>query len=496
KDIAPPALPGEEDDDDRAPFSRRRGFRTASALEEMPTDGAKKADQSVTVEWVCPAHIRVKQPFTCELVVRNNGTAPAMNVIVRNSSPEAMKVIAAEPKAQPDGGMMVWSLGNLEPKSERRIRLEMVAEKRGETTCNATVSVTTPTTSKVKVTEPQLVIKQTAPEKAMSGDQVPITMTVSNPGDGPTEPVILKTKIADGLKSDKGQDVMTEVGVLAAGETRVVKIMCTTVKGGSHKVMTTASCDGGLTCSAESTTSINEAKLEIAMEGPKLRYLDRAATYKVVVSNPGDAAAADVKVSAVVPAGFKVAGQVAGGKYDYATRTVSWTVGNVAPGEKKEIIYKCIATQVGEYKHLASAESGRGMKAQTERATKVEGIASLLMEIVDVDDPIEVGAETSYEVRVTNQGSREATNIEVRALVPREMAVKGGQGPTQHKVENQEIIFAPLPRLAPRADAIFRVFVKGVAASDVRFRARLVSDALTEPVIIEEGTKIYSDEKQ
>jgi uncharacterized repeat protein (TIGR01451 family) len=301
--------------------------------------------------------------------------------------------------------------------------------------------------------------------------------------------------MTEGLRGEKGQDSTTELGTLAAGETRMVKVMCQSVKGGPQKVMAMAACDGGLQASSESTTVVSEAKLELAMGGPKLRYLDRSATYKLVVTNPGDAAAPDVKISAVVPAGFKFTKPTDGAKYDYATHTVSWVVGSIAPGEKKEISYKCLATQVGEFKHTASVESGRGMKAHGEIMTKVEGIASLLMEMVDLDDPVEVGSETTYEIRVTNQGSREAANVEIRALVPREMSVKGGQGPTQHKVEGQEIIFAPLPKLAPRADAIFRVFVKANTAGDVRFRARLVSDSLTEPVIGEEGTKIYTDEK-
>ena len=76
---------------------------------------------------------------------------------------------------------------------------------------------------------------------------------------------------------------------------------------------------------------------------------------------------------------------------------------------------------------------------------------------------------------------------------PAEMSVKSAEGPTRHRVEGQEILFAPLGKLAPRADAIYRVHVMGVGKGDVRFRARLMSDTLTEPVIEEESTKVYGD---
>jgi uncharacterized repeat protein (TIGR01451 family) len=239
--------------------------------------------------------------------------------------------------------------------------------------------------------------------------------------------------------------------------------------------------------------TVSEPRMEIAMAGPKLRYLDRFATYTVTVTNPGDAVASDVKVNVAVPAGFKSPSPSHGGKFDSTSRTISWMIGTLNPGEKKEVTYKCAAGQIGEHKHAASGEAARGLRSASDVVTKVEGIASLLVELADVDDPIEVGAETSYEVRVTNYGSAPATNVEIRALIPREMTIKSCTGPTEFKIEGQEVVYTPIPKLAPKADAVYRIMVKANAIADVRFRARLASDTLSEPVIGEEGTKIYGE---
>ena len=62
------------------------------------------------------------------------------------------------------------------------------------------------------------------------------------------------------------------------------------------------------------------------------------------------------------------------------------------------------------------------------------------------------------------------------------------------RVEGKEIVFDALARLAPRADAVYKVKVRGTAPGDMRFKAALKADGLTEPLRREESTKVYSDE--
>ena len=109
-----------------------------------------------------------------------------------------------------------------------------------------------------------------------------------------------------------------------------------------------------------------------------------------------------------------------------------------------------------------------------------------------------MGAETSYEIRVTNTGTKTETNLQLTCTVPDKMEFRGARGPAgcQFKQEGRDIIFEPLPRLAPRADAIYRVKVRGLAAGDLRFQARMRADDLTVPVLKEESTKVYGDEAE
>jgi hypothetical protein len=72
----------------------------------------------------------------------------------------------------------------------------------------------------------------------------------------------------------------------------------------------------------------------------------------------------------------------------------------------------------------------------------------------------------------------------------REAKAAGG---VKHQVQGREVVFEPLPKLAPRADVVFRVMVRGVAPGDLRFRARITADGLSDPVLKEESTKVYGE---
>jgi hypothetical protein len=201
-------------------------------------------------------------------------------------------------------------------------------------------------------------------------------------------------------------------------------------------------------------------------------------------------------VQNVIPAGFKFHQASQGGKYQEAARTVSWTLGDLLPGQVREITFDVVPTAAGEHRLTALAKSARGLKTEAEARTRVEGVSSLLIELADADDPIEVGAETSYELRVSNTGTKTESNVEVVCSLPDQLEFRVAKcsATLKYRLEGRELIFEPLPRLAPKADVIYRIQVKGIAPGDVRFRTRVRADDLREPIVREERTRIYSDD--
>ena len=116
---------------------------------------------------------------------------------------------------------------------------------------------------------------------------------------------------------------------------------------------------------------------------------------------------------------------------------------------------------------------------------------AILLEVVDLDDPVEVGNQTTYEIKVVNQGSAVGTNIGITCTLPTEMQYITSGGPTEGRLDGNTLRFAPLPSLAPQASATFRVTVRGASAGDVRFKVSMISDQITAPVEETESTNIY-----
>jgi hypothetical protein len=87
------------------------------------------------------------------------------------------------------------------------------------------------------------------------------------------------------------------------------------------------------------------------------------------------------------------------------------------------------------------------------------------------------------------------TNIEVVCTLPEQLEFRAAKCSTtlRHRQEGTELIFETLPRLAPKADVVYRVQARGVAPGDIRFRTRIKADGLREPMQREDSTRIYSD---
>jgi uncharacterized repeat protein (TIGR01451 family) len=150
--------------------------------------------------------------------------------------------------------------------------------------------------------------------------------------------------------------------------------------------------------------------------------------------------------------------------------------------------------EVGEQQVSAIVKADSGVSEQAAASTRVEGVASIALDVIDADDPVEVNGETTYEIRVTNRGSRPASQVQVAAKLPSQMESLDVAGPTNGRVEAAQVIFDPLDQLDAGETEVYRIKVRCLHAGHASFRAYFRTAETAKAVVEEELTRIYQDE--
>src|SRR5262249_19184766 len=229
---------------------------------------AGRQEPAVSLEWVGAPVAKVGQPADYSILVRNVCNMPVQQVTVRVRVPAGLTVMGSDPRSANDGGVLVWELGTLMAKQEKAIQIKMQADVKGDVTPQAWVTFTGSSVMRIRVREPKLAIKANVPEKILVGDPAAITLTVSNPGDGPADQVKIRALLTEGLEHARGNKIDFDIGNLAPGESRNVTLLCATRTGGAQKCEVMAEAEGGLKAQDAANVNVIMPSLNLAVEGP------------------------------------------------------------------------------------------------------------------------------------------------------------------------------------------------------------------------------------
>ena len=301
----------------------------------------------------------------------------------------------------------------------------------------------------IGVVNPQIKVTKIAPQQADVCDNIEYRYTVTNIGTGSTERVIVREDLPEGLTTQDGRNqVVLDAGRIEAGQTKEGVVRLKASRGLVRRPRI-ATGDGGLQAQTDDVTlRVTQPKLAVNIEGPENEYVNRPIAYRVTVTNEGDAPARDATIAVPIPASTKIANVGTEGRADRSA--IQWNLGTLEPRQQDG--------DVQPHRHGGSrcwrpaqrhARARRGVSGVAR--TKVMTIAALLLETVDLSDPVRVGENVVYRITVTNQGSGPDTNIRVTAKVPARGAVRLGEGRDRgDRAKATDVVrFAPIATLAP-----------------------------------------------
>ncbi|MEL7497531.1 MAG: hypothetical protein AAFN77_07970 [Planctomycetota bacterium] len=450
---------------------------------------------AISLQKLSPREVQVNQTAEFQIVVKNVGRTSVDDVKIFDRVPDGTRFEGATPNPTDSAqGQLRWDLGTLKPGAEKRISLQLKPTRTGEIGSVAQYTFAAKSSVRTRVTQPKLEITHQTKPVALIGDDVIINVTIKNNGDGPARNVLIQEDIPKQLEfSNRFREIEYEVGTLAPGQSKSTRLALKAKEAGRLTNTIVATADGGWQAKHDLNMEVVAPKLKLRTDGATRRYLGRNVTHDFQISNGGTAPATNVEIIAKLPSGVRFVSANNQGTYKPSTHSVYWSLARLDQGADAGVELKTTPIAIGNHPIKVETFADLGLRDQAEQPLSIEHLVDVFFDIDDVVDPIEIGSETQYRLKIVNQGSKTATNIQIQVAFPNGLKPKSVSGPLTHNISGQQIQFQPIASLKPGESVALTVSGQGTAEGDHRIAVKLQSDDRPTPVVKEESTRVYSD---
>jgi uncharacterized repeat protein (TIGR01451 family) len=494
-DVAPPATPKPKE---TAP---EKAEKIAKPFKAPRDTDVLFSGQSplLNVEASGPRKVLIGKPAVFSVKLRNAGDVAANNVVVTVNIPQFAEVAEAQPTAgatrAPSGTErsepFEWKIARLEAHSREVLTLKIIPRKSVpidlavQWTCSPETSQTL-----VEVQEAKLMMALSGPDEVLYGQSKIYKLTLSNPGNGDAENVMVSLlpigRASEGAMNHK-------LGNLRAGESKAIEVELTARQAGKLAIRAQAFADGGLRAEASEQVLVRRANLHLGIEGPKVKYAGTAGTYRIQLTNRGDATAENVQVAVILPTEAKYISSNNGGRVEADRGKVIWNAGTLQPDSERSLEVQCSLHAPGENRFQAISTGDDDVSASATAVTRVEALADLKLEIRDPQGPIPVGEDALFEVIIRNRGTRSAEGIDLVVFFSEGLEATSVQG-GPHELGAGQVTFKTIPTLAANSETIYRVHARADRSGNHVFRAEVLCESLQTKLAAEETTRFYGDD--
>jgi uncharacterized repeat protein (TIGR01451 family) len=292
--------------------------------------------------------------------------------------------------------------------------------------------------------------------------------------------------VPDGFTHASGQsELSVNIGDLAPGQAKALSATFKANRRGQICNVATARSSNAGSVSDDACTAVQQPGLKVFKTGTARQIIGRKAEYQITVQNTGDMDLANVSVVDNAPQNTSL---VAAPGATITGNRAAWTT-SVPAGGSQSFTVSVIGRVEGEACNTVTASaSAAGLSDSAQSCTAWRGVAGVLMEMVDDLDPIQVGENNTYTIRVSNQGFADIHNAKVTAEFDNEVTpISSPQG----TVSGKSVSFPVVATIAPKMSITYTVVVKGASVGDARNKATFTSDELKSSVSEEESTTVY-----
>jgi uncharacterized repeat protein (TIGR01451 family) len=435
-----------------------------------------------------PKEAVINEEFAYDLSVL--AKAHVGDVTIVDFLPEGAQFVRAEPEATLQGRQLTWKYDSLADGDSVNLRVFIIPSAEGEIVNCATVTADPQICVSTYAGIPKLEITKTGPEQALITSSVPYSITVKNVGSAVARDVVVTDKVPAGMTHSSGNSELSfPVGDLQPGQSKDIAVSLVAATRGRHCNQATANASNTTAVNAEACTLVVERKLTVAKTtATPLQFVNKRASYTIVVNNPGDVALNNVLVTDSAPNGTVI---VDGDGGDIVGQQVSWRIAKLNAGASKSFNVVLVGKIAGKLCNTVTVHTAEGLTGSSEACTEWKGHPAILLELIDTVDPLLPGEGTTYVIKVTNQGTADDLNVKIVAAFPSQISPVSASGSTEATVDGKTVTVAPYGVLKPGQVIEWRIKAKAETAGDSRLIIKMFSDFLKTPVTEEESTHVY-----
>lgn len=501
---------------------------TASDNRALPV-----ADSSVQVTWTAaevtllhtgPVQGTPGAVLSYQIEVANRGEAPSQAMTVGQQLPAGLVYLNSDPPAEVAGDRLTWRLSELPPGGVHRLTVNARADATGTFQPCATL-----TTADGLVAE-QCVTTVVAPAAAAPGtldvQMIGPAQQVSVGSDATFEIVVTNRSSAT-LRGLRLVDTYDAGLVHRVAQGPIERMLEDLLPGASRRIGVTfnvtapgrlcnqveVTAEGGVQAQARACITAVQAgaptpappppareppRLSVRKTGPQERQVGQTAEFVIEVTNDGPTAATDLTVAddydpaleaTLATEGFRLEGD-----------RLVWDIARLEPGatQRFQINCNCLRTAAQACNRVTVTVPGAAPLESEAcvRITAPPGTAEtrVTLSASDLRDPVEVGRQFTYEIRVGNPGQTPARGVRLTVRIPDNLlpVPLGTTGPTPVSIQGQNVQFDTLAEIAPGRTVIYRVRVHARAAGEARLQAEATLQGQAPPMRIEETTTVVA----
>ena len=337
--------------------------------------------------------------------------------------------------------------------------------------------------------ERRLAIDSGSTDRLYACDQASLHYRLTNTGNAPAERIELREPLPLGVTTAEGErQVAFTIDRLSPDQSWNQEVPLQVSGNTTWEGRATANFADHTVHSQRIQVEVVEPEAEIQVRVPERARADSPVEIAIEVRNTGSHPIEDARL--VLPDHPLFAQATLRGFADSGIDESTIPLGDLTTDTQRNFTIVLEASEPTRVDGEIALEA-RCVSAQSRPVTiDIQGVPALQVEVIDAEDPIAVGGETTYRVRVTNEGSAPIEQVQVRGTLSQHLEALGLEDGGEIQVVGSEIELPVDGTLEPGQSREWSLRAKARSSGQGRIQLQVASVTLDHPVTEYEPTTI------